>query len=153
MSMRLKWTVIFLVVLGCIFSTIGFPKSMEELSANWHRNIRLGLDLKGGTQMALEVQIQDAFKSEADGIIEQLKRTLAKENIGYLAMERNAPSSVEAAGTIEIHVRGVDMRSTRDFSSVVGAELQGQWKVHRTARTDTRSTCRKRQRSNCGRKR
>jgi len=128
MSMRWKWAVIFIVLLCCIFSTIGFPKSKKELSANWQRNIRLGLDLKGGTQLVLEVQVQDAFKVEADRAIEQLKRTLGKENNSYLAVDRNTPSSVEDADTIEIHVRGV-ARTGRNFSSIAEAELQGQWKV------------------------
>jgi protein-export membrane protein SecD/preprotein translocase SecF subunit len=127
--MRWKWSVIFIVVLACIFSTIGFPESMEELSANWQRNIRLGLDLKGGTQMVLEVQVQDAFKSEADSTIDRLKRTLQKENIGYLSIDRSDLASVENAGEIEIHVRGVNTGSARNFSTIAEAELQGRWRV------------------------
>ena len=34
--------------------------------ANWKQNIRLGLDLRGGSHLVLQVQVQDAFKAEAD---------------------------------------------------------------------------------------
>jgi len=40
--------------------------STQQLVENWHKNIHLGLDLKGGSQLVLQVQIQDAFKAEAD---------------------------------------------------------------------------------------
>jgi protein-export membrane protein SecD/preprotein translocase SecF subunit len=127
--MRWKWTVIFMVVLGCIFSTIGFPKSLEELSANLHRNIRLGLDLKGGTQMGLEVQLQDAFKAEAGRTIELLQRTLAKENIRYRTIESNTPRHAAEADAIEIRLSGGDPQNKSNVRSIVERELQGQWTV------------------------
>ena len=138
MSMRWKWTVIFMVVVGCIFSTIGFPQSMEELSANWRQNIRLGLDLKGGTQMGLEVQVQDAFKAEADRTIELLQRTLAKENIRYRSIESKTPLSAANAESIEIHMQGLDPQNRSGVRSIVERELQGQWIVSPDADNDYR---------------
>jgi len=38
---------------------------VDELKANLKNNIRLGLDLKGGSFLVLEVQVQDAMKAEA----------------------------------------------------------------------------------------
>ena len=48
------------------------------MAANWHRNVRQGLDLKGGSHIRLQIQVQDAFKAEADARMEQLKGALAK---------------------------------------------------------------------------
>jgi len=129
MSVRWKWTVIFIVVLGCVISTVGFPKTVEELSANLQRNIRLGLDLKGGTQMGLEVQIQDAFKAEADRSIELLKRSLSDENIQYDSMERNNPVSSEGAEAIEIHLLRVVPNGRGDVRSILERELKGEWSI------------------------
>ncbi len=39
-------------------------------------NIRLGLDLKGGSQLMLQVQLQDAFKADADTVIQRLQDEL-----------------------------------------------------------------------------
>lgn len=39
----------------------------------------LGLDLKGGSQLVLQVQVQDAFKAEADQTIERLKVEMQKD--------------------------------------------------------------------------
>ena len=51
------------------------PAEVEATSwsTNWNKNIHLGLDLKGGSQLVLQVQMQDAFKAEADTVIERLK--------------------------------------------------------------------------------
>ena len=47
--------------------------------------------------MVLQVQVQDAFKAEADQVIEQLKPLLARQNVEYGSMERNEPGSIETA--------------------------------------------------------
>src|SRR6185503_20227094 len=96
-NLRWKWIVIFVVVLGSIIGLTGFPTSTRDLKANLDRNIRLGLDLKGGSHIVLQIQVQDAFKAEADAVIERLKETFRKENIAYAAIERNDPQSIDAA--------------------------------------------------------
>ena len=70
-SLRWKALVIAATVLLCIYGIIGLPKSKADIVANWNRNIRLGLDLRGGSQLVLQVQVQDAFKAEADRSIDR----------------------------------------------------------------------------------
>ena len=76
-NLKIKILVIVVVILACIYGIIGLPTSKEQLVANWQKNIHLGLDLKGGSQLVLQVQIQDAFKAEADTVIQRLKDQLA----------------------------------------------------------------------------
>ncbi|HPT28669.1 MAG TPA: protein translocase subunit SecD, partial [Bryobacteraceae bacterium] len=75
MTSNLKWKALIIVAttLACLYGVIGLPKSGEELAANWKNNIKLGLDLKGGSLLVLQVQVQDAFRSEAVLQIERLK--------------------------------------------------------------------------------
>ena len=40
------------------------PDLVAQLKANVAKNIRLGLDLKGGSHLVLQVQVQDAAKAE-----------------------------------------------------------------------------------------
>ena len=63
-NLRWKWIVVVLVVLVSIVGITGLPKSKQELNANLGRNIRLGLDLQGGSHMVLQMQVQDAFKKK-----------------------------------------------------------------------------------------
>src|SRR5580704_18361087 len=87
------------VILICVYGIIGLPTSKAELSDNLKKNIRLGLDLKGGSQLMLEVQLQDAFKGEADSVIEKLKDELRKVSIDYTEMSRNNPATLKEADT------------------------------------------------------
>ena len=65
-KLNFKIALIVAVLLLCVYGIIGLPKSKEELIANWKQNIKLGLDLRGGSHLVLQVQVQDAFKAEAD---------------------------------------------------------------------------------------
>ena len=64
-NLRWRWIFILAVVLSCMFGIIGLPKSAQAVVENWNRNIRLGLDLKGGSHIVLQIQVQDAFQSRS----------------------------------------------------------------------------------------
>lgn len=65
MSTNLKWKIFCIIVmLVSICAITGLPRSTNELRANLQNNIRLGLDLQGGSHLTLEVQVQDAFNAE-----------------------------------------------------------------------------------------
>ena len=74
---------ILVVVVACILGIIGFPKNVQELKDNLHNRIHLGLDLKGGTNLILQVQVEDAVNITADEALERLKDELKAKNIPY----------------------------------------------------------------------
>jgi preprotein translocase subunit SecD len=95
------------------------PKSKEELTANWKQNVKLGLDLRGGSHLVLQVQVQDAFKAEADQAIERVKEELRKAGVNYTVIDRNDPGTLEEAERIQINIRGVAAERTGDFRSIL----------------------------------
>src|SRR5437762_1595008 len=105
-NLKFKALVIVAVILFCIYGVIGIPKSKDELVRNWNNSIHLGLDLKGGTHLVMQVQLQDAFKAAADTAIDHMKEELRKQNIDFAAIERNDPNRLEDADKIEINVKG-----------------------------------------------
>ena len=142
-TLRWKWLLITLVVVACIVGVTGFPTSSEQLSSNLNGNVRLGLDLKGGSHIVLQIQVQDAFKADADTAIESLHQTLKKENIRYASIERNDPNSIETAETIQINVRGVPADQTADLRRVVNDLLGRTWLLAVENSTDYRLNLRK----------
>ncbi|NUN03437.1 MAG: protein translocase subunit SecD, partial [Bryobacteraceae bacterium] len=106
-KLRWKWLAIVAVVALCVTGVTGLPASFAELARNWRENIRLGLDLKGGSHIVLQIQVQDAFKAEADRVIEQVKDLLSKNNIQYSSIDRNDPGSADTAATIQVSIKGV----------------------------------------------
>src|SRR5579871_3107085 len=92
-----RTVVIVLTILICVFGIIGFPKSGGSLVDNVKHNIRLGLDLKGGSHLVLQVHVQDAVIAEADGAVERMKDEMRKQSIDYASIEHNFPATVEDA--------------------------------------------------------
>lgn len=136
-NLKYKALVIAAVVLLCAYGLIGVPKSLAEARENFRRNVRLGLDLRGGSHLVLQVQVQDAFKAEADLVIDRLKEEMAKARIPYDSIERNDPQSLEEADKIEVTVRGVPLDSTAAFRSIVTDRFP-QWVLTAVSSTDYR---------------
>ncbi len=138
---NLKWKAVLIVatVLICAYGIIGLPKSKDELVANWNQNIRLGLDLKGGSLMVLQVQVQDAFKSEAGIQIERLKEELGKQQIGYASIESTDPQTLADAEKIEIYVKGIASDKTQAFRGIVN-DVMASWVLTPLNASDYRMT-------------
>ncbi|HVN04653.1 MAG TPA: protein translocase subunit SecD [Bryobacteraceae bacterium] len=132
-----RTVVIIATILVCVFGIIGFPKSGSGLVDNVRHNIRLGLDLKGGSHLVLQVHVQDAIKSEADGAIERMKDEMRKQNVDYASIDRNDPATVEDADKIEIDVKGVPATKTTAFRNLI-SERFPQWVLTPVNSTDYR---------------
>lgn len=143
MRKNLRWKVILIaaVMLACVYGIIGIPASKADLMANLRKNIRLGLDLRGGSHLILQVQVQDAIKAEADQVIERLKEQLRKGGIDYTSMDRNDPSTVEEADSIQINIHGIPVGKTGEFRQLVSGQFSG-WVLTPVGSTDYRMNMR-----------
>lgn len=119
-NLKWKWIFILAVVLVCLYGIIGLPKSKDELIANWKSNIHLGLDLRGGSHLVLQIQVQDAFKVEADATIDRLKEEMRKAGVDYNAIDRNDPQTLADADTIQINLKGVPSEKAGTLRTLVG---------------------------------
>ena len=136
-NLKIKAAVIVAVILVCIYGVIGLPKSKDELIANWNKNIRLGLDLKGGTHLVMQVQVQDAFKASADTTIDRMKDEMRKLSIDYAAADRNDPNTLQDADKIEITVKGVPLAKSGAFRSLINDQFSD-WSLTAVNSTDYR---------------
>ncbi len=88
-QLRVGLIVVFLA-LSILFLV---PTLVEPLPAWWSKilptdKIHLGLDLRGGMHLLLEVQVQKAVESAMDKYASDIKDTLAKKNIPFDKVER-----------------------------------------------------------------
>ena len=93
MNSNLQWKVVFIavVILLSIYMLIGyptFPTSVAQIKDNFSHQIKLGLDLQGGTHLILQVQVQDAIAQETDQMVDRLNRQLRDKNIGFDEIRR-----------------------------------------------------------------
>jgi preprotein translocase subunit SecD len=114
------------VVLVCIYGVIGIPSSWEELESNIASRINLGLDLRGGTHLILQVQVHEAIRAEADQEIGRLREDLRNQDIPFDSIERNDPLDVESADSIEITITGIPSARASDFRASID-EVFTEW--------------------------
>jgi preprotein translocase subunit SecD len=136
-NLKVKIGFIVAVVLVCIYGVIGLPKSKDELIANWKHNIHLGLDLRGGSHLVLQVQVQDAFKAEADQAIERMKEEFRKAGVDYTSLDRNDPTDLKEAERIQINIKGVSATKTTALRTVI-TEHFNTWVLTPVSSTDYR---------------
>jgi preprotein translocase subunit SecD len=130
MHPNLKWKAVFIVVviLGCIYGLFGvptFPTSAADLKSNFAHQIKLGLDLQGGTHLILQVQVQEAIAQETDQTVDRLTSQLRAKNIRY--------DEVRRIDDTHIVVRNVPSNQLSDFRDLVAAQLQNSWDMSPTA--------------------
>jgi preprotein translocase subunit SecD len=139
-NLKFRLLTIIAVILVCAYGIIGLPKSKAELIQNWKNNIRLGLDLSGGSHLVLEVHLQDAFKGEADTVIGRLKDECAKAGIQFADMIHNDPDTIADAGNIQINVSGVPATQAGNFRQLVNDNFGSGWILTPVNQTDYRMT-------------
>ena len=118
-NLTARTVVIVTTILLCVYGIIGFPKSWSEVKANFGNNIRLGLDLKGGSHLVIQVQVQDAVKADADQTMERIKEEIKKQNITWVSMDRNDPQDLKDADKVEISIKGVPANQTSTFRTLM----------------------------------
>jgi preprotein translocase subunit SecD len=86
MNPQLRWKFILIasVIVLCIYGLIGipFPTSLAQVKQNLSDRIKLGLDLKGGSHLVLQVQVDEAIGQRCDQAVDLLTKQLREKNVG-----------------------------------------------------------------------
>jgi preprotein translocase subunit SecD len=130
MNPNLKWKALFIVavILTCVYVLVGtptFPTSVAQLKDNFSHQIKLGLDLQGGTHLILQVQVQEAIAQETDQTVDRLTKQLRDKNISY--------DEVRRLDDTHILVRNVDPAQLGAFRDFVAQQYGNAWDMNPTA--------------------
>jgi preprotein translocase subunit SecD len=87
---------------------------------NLANRIQLGLDLKGGSHLVLQVQIEEAIGQRCDQTIDQITKQLHDKNIGF--------SEIRRVDDTHILVRGVDPGTSGSFRDLVNNQFSD-WSI------------------------
>ena len=124
--------IVIAITLVCLYGVIGLPTSLEDIKAHMSERIKLGLDLKGGTHLILQVQVQDAARAEADSSMARLQADLRARNVPFTAIERNNPETIEETDDIAITITGVPPDRASELKTAVETLLLG-WNYSSTS--------------------
>jgi len=123
MKKTLTWkaAVIAGTLLVFLAGIVGIPKewSREGLLASIADRIHLGLDLKGGTHLILQVQVNDAVNVDSDNAMARLKEDMRTRKINYVEITKPDPVNRPE----QIVVKGVPPEQSSDFKSLVNDRL------------------------------
>ncbi len=103
-----------------VFLFAGFPPSR----ANVQERIRLGLDLKGGTHLVLQVVTEDSIRAETDQAIERMTEALGLDGIAFRQTSRLDDNRFE--------IVGVDPSKDSEFRRILSDQF-GEWNLLSTA--------------------
>jgi len=126
MNPNLKWKIIFILaaVLICLYAIFGYPNlpaSLTQIKNNFANQIKLGLDLQGGTHMILQVQVQEAVAQETDQAADRLNSQLRTKNIRY--------DEVRRVDDTHIIVRGIPADQISQFRDLVHEQFESNWEL------------------------
>lgn len=123
MNKTLLWKSLFIVavLLVFLFGILGLPKGVSgsALQAAILDRVKLGLDLKGGTHLILQVMVNDAVNADSDRGIERLKESLKSKGIAYTDFSKPDPQN----NPDHIAIKGVPPESAADLREIVSNQL------------------------------
>ena len=79
-----KLVIIFVAVFGVMLSMPTIAPNMSRFFPSWIKPVPLGLDLKGGAQLLLEVDTTTMFKEKSNQLYEEVRSTLIDRNKGVI---------------------------------------------------------------------
>ena len=118
-DLRWKFILIAIIILICIFGVVGmpeFPTSANQLKQNLADRIKLGLDLKGGSHLVLQVQVDEAIGQRCDETIDAMTKQLHEKNVNV--------GEIRRVDDTHILVRGVDPATSGTFRDTVSTQFQ-----------------------------
>jgi preprotein translocase subunit SecD len=123
MNKNLSWklAVIVGILLVFLLGIFGVPKdwSGRGVLASIADRIHLGLDLRGGTHLILQVQVNDAVNVDSDNALARLKEDLRTHKINYADIVKPDPVNHPEM----IVIKGVPPDQTSDFKSIISDRL------------------------------
>lgn len=115
--------IIVAVTLLCLWRVFAYP-GMVPSTERLKENVKLGLDLKGGTHLVLEVVTDDAIRGETDRSIDSMRQELNRRNVVFRQITRTQNNTFQ--------VVGVDPNKDGDFRAAMN-ELFQEWDLISTA--------------------
>src|SRR6202158_1436473 len=119
MNKNLTWKLALIVatLLVFLFGIFGIPQSFsaQGMLAAMTNRIHLGLDLRGGTHLILQVQVNDAINVDSDNAVEILKEQLRTKKISYAEITKPDPKN----NPDRIVLKGVPPESRSDLLTIV----------------------------------
>jgi preprotein translocase subunit SecD len=123
MTKNLGWKLVLIVgtLIVFLFGIFGIPGGFSgaALADAIQNRIHLGLDLKGGTHLILQVQVNDAVNADSDRAVERLKDRMQARKLIFTEVTKPDPASTPD----KIVITGIPPENSSDLRTIVNDQL------------------------------
>ena len=114
------------VLLVCLYGMIGIPSGLsgKALLDALTSRIHLGLDLRGGAHLILQVEVKEAVSAETDNTVAQVQQDLKKANLAFSRVYKADP----AKPTV-VTIEGTAPASSATVRSTLDAKYSSEYDV------------------------
>ncbi|MDD5542746.1 MAG: protein translocase subunit SecD [Acidobacteriia bacterium] len=123
-NQKIKAVIYAIIIVACVYGFAGYPNtpiSWTAIKNNFAERIHLGLDLKGGTYLIIQVVTDDAINAETDQTIETLHSELLDRQITSADLRKRDMNHIE--------IRGLDATHLADFRDLINEKFSGSWDI------------------------
>ncbi len=135
MTANLRWKAIIILglTLACLVGLVAFhrgadgktrfkfPTSVADLNENLRHRINLGLDLRGGMHLILQVQVDEAVRTETDQVSQRLGVVLREQTIPY--------TDIRVVETDRLQVTGIPVDKTEAFRNFINENYRNAYEL------------------------
>ncbi len=126
-NLKNKVALIIAVLVVCLYGIFGVPAGLtgKDLMDAMSKRIHLGLDLRGGAHLILQVHVQDAVNDETNNTVQEIEQDLKKGNLTYSQVFKPDPQKPEI-----IRIAGVPPAQSGAVSTLLdGDKYSGEYDV------------------------
>ncbi|HEX4007843.1 MAG TPA: protein translocase subunit SecD [Acidobacteriaceae bacterium] len=125
-NLKTKTIVILTILVVFIYGIFRVPGGISgtALKEAVLKNINLGLDLKGGTHLVLQVMVDEAVSTASDSDVGAIQADLTQNGIAGATVSKPDPNHPET-----IQITGVPADHTSDVSSLLNSRYSGNYDI------------------------
>jgi preprotein translocase subunit SecD len=121
-----KIALIVVVLAICVYGIFGVPSGLsgKDLGAAITKRIHLGLDLKGGAHLILQVKVLEAVNAETDNTVARVQQDLKTANLTFSQVYKPDPSKPTL-----IRVEGTPAAKAGDTRTLLDSKYANEYDV------------------------
>ena len=125
-NLRGRILAIIAVLLIAVYGMIGIPSGLsgKAMLEAITRNIHLGLDLKGGAHLILQVVVSDAINAETDNMVGTIQQDLRKAHLTFSQVYKPDPKRPQV-----IRIEGAPQASASAVRSLLDSKYSNEYDV------------------------
>jgi preprotein translocase subunit SecD len=123
-NLKNRFALIVAVLLICIYGIFGIPSGVsgKALEDALSKRIHLGLDLKGGAHLILQVVVKEAVSAETDNTVARVQQDLKAANVSFAQVFKPDPTKPTV-----VRVEGIATGKASDALSALDAKYSTEY--------------------------